>query len=118
MCVYKTVYVSFRPFLVRPFTCLDLISSTWIRDGWISVEDIRRLCRNLKYDLKEDEEKAICSIGCGRGGGTYFCISSSNSGSKSTSKGVLNFRDFAVFVQKSKVEKNDKQKKLKPCVIQ
>jgi len=78
------------------------------RDGWISVEDIRRLCRNLKYDLKEDEEKAICSIGGGRGGGTYFYISSSNSGSKSTSKGVLNFRDFAVFVQKNKVEKNDK----------
>jgi len=73
----------------------------------------------LKYDLKEDEEKAICSIECGRGGGTYFCISSSSSsGSKSTSKGDLNFRDFAVFVQKSNVEKNDKQKKLKPCVIQ
>jgi len=85
------------------------------RDGWISVEDIRRLCRNLKYDLKEDEEKAICCIGGGRGGGTHFC---SSSGSKLTSKGVLNFRDFTVFVQKSKVEKNDKPKKLKPCVIQ
>jgi len=32
------------------------------RDGWIGVEDFRRLCRSLEYDLKEEVARSIVSM--------------------------------------------------------
>jgi len=72
------------------------------RDGWISVEDFRRLCRPLKYELSGREGRTISGqTASGSGGGSL--------------KGLLNFRDFKTFVETGKV---DRERKHKPCSIQ
>lgn len=81
------------------------------RDGWISKEDFRRLCRPMKYELSDMEEKVLCggsgrSGGGGGGGGGVIGVGG---------VGLLNFREFQSFVETGKIEK---ERKRKFCVIQ
>lgn len=64
------------------------------RDGWVSIEDFRRFCRPLDYDLSAGEEKTLS-------GGSAQGVS-------------WNFRNFKSFIERGKCQ-GERKKNL--CVI-
>jgi len=83
------------------------------RDGWIGVEDFRRLCRSLDYDLTEGTARLIR----GNAGGGFGSACSGGGGEGGVGNGgpTMNYGDFKRFVESGRT-RNVRQKK--SCVIQ